>query len=69
MKHILTQKQKKRLIANSKIRKQTKAWIIGKLNHGETYKRGTYFFHASKGEIQSARQPSRYKGRQGAKKV
>ena len=65
----LTEKQRKRLIANSKIRKQTKEWIIEKLNHGETYKRGTHFFHASKGDIHDARQPSRYRGIQGAKKV
>jgi len=65
----LTKKQRKRLIANSKIRKQTRAWVIQKLNDGAKYGRGTGIFHASKGQIEAARQPSRYRGIQGAKKV
>jgi hypothetical protein len=65
----LTTKQRKRLIAGAKIRKQTKAWIIQKLNNDEHYGRGTHFFHASKGQIHEARQPSRYHGEHGAKKV
>ena len=65
----LTKKQRQRLVAGAKIRKQTKSWIIQKLNNGETYKRGTPFFHASKGEIQGALQPSRYHGIHVAKKV
>lgn len=65
----LTKKQKQRLVANSKIRKQTRQWILFKLNNGERYGRGTFFFHASKGEIEKAQQPSRYRGRQGARKV
>jgi len=40
-----------------------------KLNNGETYGRGTHFFHASKGDIHEARQPSRYHGNHEAKRV
>jgi hypothetical protein len=65
----LTKKQRQRLVAGAKIRKQTKAWILKKLNNGETYGRGTHFFHASKGDIHEARQPSRYHGNHEAKRV
>jgi hypothetical protein len=65
----LTQKQRRRLVAGAKIRKQTKDWIIQKLNNGESYGRGKTFFHASKGDLQDAKQPSRYNGVHSPKKV
>jgi hypothetical protein len=59
---LLTTKQRHKLIANAKIRKQSKARLLQKLNMGQWNNgAGKASGHMLKSDIHESKQPSRYR--------